>query len=403
MTLFNFNVRIICRGEYEARHNYKTYGMPIYMDRHDVSEAVTAEYVAQLHQQDLKVQDQFGCRGLTYWFDDKRKTAFCLIEAPNMKALEDMHNHAHGQVPHRIIEVEPSIVESFLGRIEDPKKTKDTELNIIDDPAFRVIMIIELKQQVLFRGTSEQFQSSLKDFNREVIDLLGAFGGKPVRQTDYYYLVSFPSVSNAVHAALNIQSAFHDTSNGDLKNNIILKVGLSAGVPVTEKQQIFEDTIKIAEQICQVIKSEIVVTSEVRHLYESENVDIFHENEKVIALTKEDEKFIAAFMDHMGAVWNNVNLKVDDFTKRVGHSKSQVYRKMMLLTGKSPNTFIKDYRLNEAVKLLNKNAGNISDIAFETGFSSPSYFSKCFQKKYGHFPSGYLVARTSTATEKQTA
>jgi hypothetical protein len=51
-----------------------------------------------------------------------------------MQALEDMHNHAHGQVPHRIIEVEPEIVESFLGRIEDPKKNNDTELNIIDDP-----------------------------------------------------------------------------------------------------------------------------------------------------------------------------------------------------------------------------------------------------------------------------
>jgi len=373
------------------------------MDRHDVSDTVTAEHVAKLHQQDLKVQDQFGCRGLTYWFDDKRKTAFCLIEAPNMKALEDMHNHAHGQVPHRIIEVEPSIVESFLGRIEDPGKTKDTELNIIDDPAFRTIMIIELKQRVPFQAPLEQFQSSLKDFNREVIDILGAFGGKSVRQTDYYYLVSFPSVSNAVHAAFNIQSVFHDTSNGELKNNIVLKVGMNAGVPVAEKQQLFEDTIKIAEQICQVIKSEIVVTSEVRHLYESENAEIFHENERVIALTKEDEKFIAAFMDHMGSVWNNVNLKVDDFAKRVGHSKSQVYRKMMSLTGKSPNTFIKDYRLNEAVKLLNKNAGNISEIAFETGFSSPSYFSKCFQKKYGHFPSGYRIPKTGSVMGKQHA
>ena len=104
--------------------------MPIYMDRHDVSETVTAEHVARLHQQDMKVQDQFGCRGLTYWFDDKRKTAFCLIEAPDMKAVEDMHNHAHGQIPHRIIEVEPGIVESFLGRIEDPRKRKDTELTL---------------------------------------------------------------------------------------------------------------------------------------------------------------------------------------------------------------------------------------------------------------------------------
>ena len=52
--------------------------MPIYMDRHDVSETVTAENVALLHQADLRIQDQFGCRGLTYWFDEKRKTAFSL-------------------------------------------------------------------------------------------------------------------------------------------------------------------------------------------------------------------------------------------------------------------------------------------------------------------------------------
>ena len=44
--------------------------MPIYMDRHDVSDAVTAEDVAKLHQEDLKMQHLFGCRGLTYWFDE---------------------------------------------------------------------------------------------------------------------------------------------------------------------------------------------------------------------------------------------------------------------------------------------------------------------------------------------
>src|SRR6476661_6767 len=210
--------------------------MPIYMDRHDVSETVTAEHVAQLHLQDMKVQDQFGCRGLTYWFDDKRKTAFCLIEAPDMQALEDMHNHAHGQVPHRIIEVEPGIVESFLGRIEDPKKNNDTELNIIDDPAFRTLMIIELKQPEPFQTTFQQFQSSLRNLNQEIAALLGSYDGKLVKQNDYYYLVSFQSVSGAVHAAFKIQSVFHIHADVDLKNKITLKIGLSAGVPVTEKQ-----------------------------------------------------------------------------------------------------------------------------------------------------------------------
>ena len=65
--------------------------MPIYMDRHDISETVTAENVAKLHQQDLKIQHKFNCRALTYWFDEGRKTAFCLIEAPQKQAIEAMH------------------------------------------------------------------------------------------------------------------------------------------------------------------------------------------------------------------------------------------------------------------------------------------------------------------------
>ena len=102
--------------------------MPIYMDRHDISEAVTARDVAQMHQNDLEIQDQFGCRGLTYWFDEKRKTAFCLIEAPDENAIREMHDHAHGQVPHRIIEVDPAVVESFLGRIGDPVKNAGSRI-----------------------------------------------------------------------------------------------------------------------------------------------------------------------------------------------------------------------------------------------------------------------------------
>jgi hypothetical protein len=141
--------------------------MPIYMDRHDVSETVTAENVAQLHKEDLKIEHLFGCRGITYWFDDKRKTAFCLVEAPNKEAVLNMHNHAHGEVPHKIIEVNEAIVESFLGRIEDPIKAQNTDLNIINDPAFRVIMVIETSSY-LIRLEANQFSLFAQKFHNSV-------------------------------------------------------------------------------------------------------------------------------------------------------------------------------------------------------------------------------------------
>ncbi len=348
--------------------------MPIFMDRHDVSESVTAELIAQLHQEDLKVQHHFGCRGLTYWFDDKRKTAFCLIEAPDAGAIQKMHDIAHGQVPNTIIEVETSIVEAFLGRIGDPEKAQNIGLNIINDPAFRTIMVISFKR-------------AAPDFHPVINEVLDAYKGNRVKQTDGNYLVSFVSVSNAVDAALKIRLLFKDFSKHSANDELILKIGLSAGVPVTQKKLIFEDSIKLAERMCEIVKGEIILSAEVRDLYKSENAATFKEGETVLSLTRADEKFLTLLMDYAEVSWSNTDLKVDDFSKPTGCSKSQLYRKLTLLTGHSPNSFIREYRLKEAMKLLSKKAGNISEIAFETGFSSPSYFSKCFLKKYGCLPS----------------
>ena len=94
--------------------------MPIYMDRHDFSANLTAEQVAELHLKDLAIQHSYGCRGLTYWFDAKRKTTFCLIEAPDEESLSRMHKKAHDDVPTRIIEVDASLWNLFLEELKIP-------------------------------------------------------------------------------------------------------------------------------------------------------------------------------------------------------------------------------------------------------------------------------------------
>src|SRR5680860_1474389 len=175
--------------------------MPIYMDRQDISEEVTAENVAQLHQEDLKIQHKYNCKGLTYWFDGERKTAFCLIEAPNKESIKEMHDRAHGEVPHRIIEVDNSVVESFLGRIEDPEKSKNTELNIINDPAFRTIMATRIIPKSLLQTTTGQFQASMKASSERVINTINFYKGRIVKQKPHYFLSSFDSVTNAVICA----------------------------------------------------------------------------------------------------------------------------------------------------------------------------------------------------------
>ena len=93
--------------------------MPIFMDRHDMK-GTTSEEIAEAHLKDLEIQDKYGVKYLTYWFDHERGTTFCLVDAPDKEAAERVHREAHGAVAHEMIEVDLSAVEAFLGRIHDP-------------------------------------------------------------------------------------------------------------------------------------------------------------------------------------------------------------------------------------------------------------------------------------------
>lgn len=356
------------------------------MDRHDVSEEVTAKHVAELHQQDLKIQHKFGCKGLTYWFDAKRKTAFCLVEAPSKAAIKEMHDHAHGAIPHRIIEVDAAIVESFLGRIEDPAKSQKITLNIINDPAFRTIMVVLIKHISVKEALKNPMD--FDSYHNPINETVAQYKGRVVKRKTDYILVSFDSVTKAVQCASKlITKFFHKTSSSF---NIKFKIGLSAGIPVTHKEGIFEDTIQLAERFCEAVKGDIIVSSEVKDLYQSENLNHKLENLHIHTLDPKDENFLNQLMDFTEKEWKNSTLNMDGFCKHLGYSKSQFYRKMIALTGKSPNYFIKDYRLKRAIQLLDKKSHNISEIAFETGFNTPAYFTKCFQDTFGILPSHYL-------------
>jgi hypothetical protein len=87
--------------------------MPVYMDRQYI-EGATRHAVAGAHQKDLALQDKYNVKFLTYWFDEMRSTAFCLIEAPNRETIERAHNEAHGLVPNEVLEVDPAVVDAFL-------------------------------------------------------------------------------------------------------------------------------------------------------------------------------------------------------------------------------------------------------------------------------------------------
>jgi signal transduction histidine kinase/DNA-binding response OmpR family regulator len=101
----------------------------------------------------------------------------------------------------------------------------------------------------------------------------------------------------------------------------------------------------------------------------------------------EDEKFMNTVKEELEANYESEQYSVERLGQNVGMSRSQLYRKVHALTGESPVELLKNYRLTKAKNLLQQRVGNVSEIAFRTGFGSSSYFIKCFKDKYGYTPS----------------
>lgn len=94
------------------------------------------------------------------------------------------------------------------------------------------------------------------------------------------------------------------------------------------------------------------------------------------------EQLNEAIMKNM----SNPNLKMDDLGEKMGLGRVQLYRKVKTITGQTPVELLRQMRLQRAYALLGNTTKTVSEIAFEVGFNTPGYFSKCFKEQYGKLP-----------------
>jgi class 3 adenylate cyclase len=223
--------------------------MPLFMDRHDIRDA-TAEAVAEAYQQDLRVQARHACKTLTYWYDEQRGTAFCLIEAPAAAAVRALHREAHGLIPNVIIEVDPSTVFSFLGRITDPVGAAGEPIR---EAGFRAIMFTDMANSTQITNTlgDAKAQSVLAKHHEIVRQALLAHEGREVDRAGDGFLTCFESVSQAVACAVTVQRAFQTYNLGRVGPvEIQVRIGLGAGEPLTDGDALFGSTVNLTARIC---------------------------------------------------------------------------------------------------------------------------------------------------------
>ena len=109
-------------------------------------------------------------------------------------------------------------------------------------------------------------------------------------------------------------------------------------------------------------------------------------DEEHAPLRKQDVLFAEQLNQAIRENMSNPNLKMDDLGETVGLGRVQLYRKVKALTGQTPVELLREMRLQRAYVLLTSTTKTVSEIAFEVGFNTPGYFSKCFKEQYGKLP-----------------
>jgi AraC-like DNA-binding protein len=352
--------------------------MPLFMDMHKASDydvKPTVEEIKRNHIADLAVQHKYHVKFLQYWINEEAGLVFCLMEGPDKESCAAVHQEAHGGMPCNIIELQGGDYMAFMGNegtvnaydiVERPDGTLDTGYRII-----LVADIIAVTPTIAYREKIEQ--------------LVHQAGGRFVPRPGNRILIAFTASQAAIACAIQIIQQVQQ-----LDASTEVRIGVSAGEPVTEQKDLFGDSIQLANRLCDIAQNgRAVIAPLVKELTQATAISLMQDQALKI-LNREDERFLHQLIDSTAPMLSQPGFAIDDLGKKLGISRSQLYRKITQLTGYSANTFIRELRLQKALQLMRDQYGNITQVALEVGFTNPSYFAKNFQDRFGVSPLSVL-------------
>ncbi len=113
-----------------------------------------------------------------------------------------------------------------------------------------------------------------------------------------------------------------------------------------------------------------------------------------MAVSSMDQEFMQELKKSVEKNMADEEFGVDELANGLYMSRATLNRKLRALTGESTNQFIQSYRLKRAAQLLKTNFGNVTEVAFEVGFSNSAYFTKCFKEKFHQLPHTFQASES---------
>ena len=228
--------------------------MPLYLDIHQIPGA-DAEDLRKAHVADVAVQKKHGVDYQKYWFNEKCGKAFCLVEAPSAEAAAAVHREAHGLVAERIIEIDPDMVDSFLGGGD----VNSAGAALVPgnrsgeyDNAVRSVMFTDIV------GSTELAQRLGDDIAFELVNTHDAVvraavaehGGRVIKHTGDGIMAVFVSPVAAVKAGCTIQTAIGALLPEAGRPDFKVRIGAAAGEPIERDNDFFGSTVNLAARLC---------------------------------------------------------------------------------------------------------------------------------------------------------
>ncbi len=359
--------------------------MPLYMDFHQFDH-VTIEDVKMAHIADIAVQDRYGVKYHQFWVNEEAGTVFCLMEGPDKESCTQVHRLAHGNVACAITEVESGFYKLAMGFSIRSQSGLVKHSNGTVDSGCRSILVISVRGIIRANNSKELHYLLIPLWaKRACMSHLKRYGGRKIAgKSDDSIVALFDDSDEAIRCTRSINK---ELVQGNLEHHprVIFKMGLSTGQPVTEDGDFFNRLIKLSHQFCDSAgDNQVLVAPMIR---KNCNNPALLDAPFIKWLTPAEELFLTDLLNTLEVNLSNEKYTIHKLCRNIGISRPQLYRKVISITGKSPNAFIRDFRMQKAFSLIKEKKFNVSEVALQVGFNNPSYFTKCFHEKFGHLPS----------------
>jgi len=253
--------------------------MPLYMDIHSIDPETPWEDIAKAHYADEAIQGDYHVEYKKYWFNRDCGKLFCLVEAPNEEAAHCVHDHAHGLVAEKLIEVDPDLIDGFLGNtgVNDggaalvPGATSQTQR----DSGVRTVLFTDIANstEMTSRFGDRATMAMLSIHDSIVRNALRQNGGREVKHTGDGIMAAFLSASDAVRFACQVHEALKAHNEPGPEFPVMVRIGISAGEPVEQGNDLFGSTVQLAARLCaQAEPGQILVSNAVTDLCDDEQL-----------------------------------------------------------------------------------------------------------------------------------